>query len=485
MSEILRQTAILEVFGDLPREVADIACDSRKAQKGTLFVCLRGQHVDGHDYLEKASESGAACALVEEYRQSVQIPQIRVACTRKSLAEVSAAFYDFPAGTMTLVGITGANGKTSSAFLLESVLHAAGQQVGLTGTVEYRWGTTRIPAPNTTPLALELQQMLHQMKRDHVQTVIMEVSSHALELDRVHGLCYQVALFTNLTQDHLDFHETMQAYQRAKERLFFEYLSPDGTAVINVDDPAGVSIASRIPRDRLLTYALDAEADLRPERLSVNRDGIHADVRLPDGQMMFLQSSLLGQYNAYNLLGVVGMAFSLGVKPDIIAQGIEKMKQVPGRLEEIPNNRGIKVLVDYAHTEDALRQVLRTLRQIPHERLIIVFGAGGDRDRTKRPRMGAVAAAFSDYAVLTSDNPRSEDPRQIIRDIETGMGKASGRYEVVEDRAEAIRRAIHEAHGGDVVLIAGKGHEATQSFADRVVHFDDREQAAAALKELQ
>ncbi len=484
LSEILQRVTTLEVAGIPSSEVTGIACDSRHVEPGMLFVCLRGQHVDGHDFLEKALQAGATCALVEQWRPSVPLPQIRVACTRKALAEVSCAFYGSPAEAMTLVGITGANGKTSSAFLLESILKAAGQKVGVIGTVTYRWFDRQLPAPNTTPLALELQQTLFQMKQDGVQTVVMEVSSHALALDRIHGLQYQVALFTNLTQDHLDFHETMESYQKAKERLFFEYLAPEGTSVINVDDTAGASIASRVPRNHLLTYALDTPANISVKALQMDREGIRADVQLPDGQRTCIQSNLLGRYNVYNLLGVTGMAFALGVNPNCIANGIREMKLIPGRLEEIPNDRGLKVLVDYAHTEDALKQVLSTLKQIPHRKIILVFGAGGDRDKTKRPRMGAVAAQLSDFAVLTSDNPRSEDPQQILRDIQTGMAQAKGRFEVIEDRAEAIRRAIQMAASDDIVLIAGKGHEQTQTLADRVIHFDDREQACAALKEL-
>jgi len=482
---LLKAVDVLETRGVLPDLVTRVTYDSRQAERETLFVALRGEHVDGHDFLESATESGAACAIVEEFREEASLPQVRVASTTVALAQISAAYYDHPADSMTMIGITGSNGKTSTAYMIESILMAAGKKVGVVGTIEHRWEGVVRKGSNTTPLALELQSMLAEMKKAGVEVVVMEVSSHALSLDRVFGIRFQEAVFTNFTQDHLDFHKTMDEYQKAKEKLFFEHLDLDAPGIINLDDPVGESISSRVP-GRGVGYGIDSEdAKFNAANIKMNRDGLSFILRLSDGSSVPIRSPLTGRHNVYNLLAAAGAAFALRVDVDSIKKGLESLRAVPGRLEEIPNDRGVKIYVDYAHTEDALRQALKTLDMLPHRKIITVFGAGGDRDKTKRPLMGAAALEYSDWVVLTSDNPRSEDPRTIISDIEKGLEKGKDRYEVVVDRAEAIRAAIRKAEQDDIVLIAGKGHEATQTFADKVIDFDDRKNAADALKELE
>jgi UDP-N-acetylmuramoyl-L-alanyl-D-glutamate--2,6-diaminopimelate ligase len=491
----------LGTAGDDPT-IRGIAYDSRQVAPGDLFVALRGELHDGHDYLAQALELGAVALLVERLPAGIELrgrTAMRVPDSRRALAPVATRFFGTPAAELTLVGITGTNGKTSTSFLVESILMAAGRRVGLIGTVEMRWADVRRRTVNTTPESLDLQRTLRAMHAAGVGDVVMEVSSHGLSLGRVGGCRFAVGAVTNLTQDHLDFHESMDAYLEAKTRLFREYLGEGAAAVVNLDDPrAGAFLeAARDARARIVRVSRrrDAEAEVRVESAEVRLSGTRARLRLPSGPLD-VELPLLGEFNVENALVAVGAALGLGVAPEAIARGLAGCPQVPGRVErvgaELPG--APTVLVDYAHTPDAVEKLLRTLRPLSRGRLITVFGCGGDRDRGKRPLMAQAVAAASDRAIATSDNPRTEDPEKILRDLEPGLAKlkavtpaeldaSDGSWTRVVDRREAIRLAVRIARGDDTVVIAGKGHEDYQIVGRERLPFDDRQEALRVLRE--
>ncbi|MCG8591863.1 MAG: UDP-N-acetylmuramoyl-L-alanyl-D-glutamate--2,6-diaminopimelate ligase [Proteobacteria bacterium] len=482
--------------------IRGVSYDSRAVAPGDLFVALRGAVADGHAYLRQALELGAAALLVEaapDFELPEGCPAAVVPDTRRALAPVAARFFGEPASSLALVGITGTNGKTSTTYLLESILAKAGHRVGLVGTVEVRFAGERIPAVNTTPESLDLQRMLRAMCTHNVESVVMEVSSHGLELGRVDGCRFAVGAFTNLTQDHLDFHRTMEAYRESKARLFRHHLVPGGTAVINVDDPAGPLLAKSASERgaRVLAVSRDAggNADVRLLESETTLDGSRARIALPSGPLE-LSLPLLGDFNLENLLVACGVASALGVAPEAIARGVAACPQVPGRVERVgePDSEAPTVLVDYAHTPDAVEKLLAAVRALTPGRLIAVFGCGGDRDRAKRPLMAEAVARLCDRAVATSDNPRTEDPAAILRDVETGLAslvkaepaaleRTERGYAVVQDRREAIALAVALARAGDTVVIAGKGHEDYQIIGREKLPFDDRVEAERALAE--
>ena len=473
--------------------VSSIAYDSRKARAGSVFVALRGVNADGTSFAREAIGRGAVAALSESAAPAdiaavwVQVPDARLA-----LAALSAIFHEDPSERLTLVGITGTNGKTTTSYLLASIFEAAGIICGRIGTVGYRIGRKEVEAERTTPEAPELQSMLRDMVNQGCGACVMEVSSHALALKRADYLRFAAAVFTNLTRDHLDFHRNMEDYFAAKRRLF-ELLPANAVAVVNLDDRRGVELTNTAPRS--LTYAIDAAADVTPVAMRSSLDGLAFDAQTPRGTV-HVESRLVGRANAYNILAAVAAATALDLPAAAIEAGIANLHAVPGRFQLVSDRRDdVRVVVDYAHTDDALKNLLETAWPLASGRIITVFGCGGDRDRTKRPLMGAVAARLSDLVVVTSDNPRSEDPAGIIEQIKRGIvapddrgagrprgGQRDVRCLAIVDRKEAIERAVREASPGDLILIAGKGHEKYQVIGERVLPFDDVDVAKSALE---
>ncbi len=497
---LLSGLAGCEVLGDVDVPVTGVAYHSREVTPGGLFVALKGCRTDGHLYLAASLNQGARVVVTEqELAPPPGVTVVRVPKARLALAHISAAFYDHPSRELTLVGITGTNGKTSTTYILEAILTAAGCRVGVVGTVNYRVGESTWPAPVTTPESLDLQRLLREMRTRGVTHVFLEVSSHALDLRRVDGAVFAAAVFTNLSQDHLDYHPDLNEYFAAKSRLFLELLangrrSRGGLAVLNLDDPRGRELkdAVRVPA---LTYGLHPESQVRPLSYRFRQDGLEALLTTPAGEVE-ITSHLVGPFNLANILAGAATALGLGFDPDTVARGIAALKGVPGRLERFGPRAGPAVFVDYAHTPEAITQAVAALKTLNFSRLITVFGCGGDRDRGKRPLMGQAAAEGSQLVIVTSDNPRTEDPLAIIREIEAGLetsglarltADAAQRgqkgYLVIPDRREAIRLAVALARPGEAVLVAGKGHENYQIWGAERRHFDDREEVAQALAE--
>jgi UDP-N-acetylmuramoyl-L-alanyl-D-glutamate--2,6-diaminopimelate ligase len=469
--------------GSTTCSLAGITADSRQVKPGWAFIAISGSKADGHSYIPEAVAQGASVLVIDrafDLATAASTTCLRVPDARQAFAHLTAAFYGHPSRQLRLVGVTGTNGKTTSTYLLEAVFQAHGLTPGVIGTVTYRYVGHEEPAGQTTPAAETIQRMLRTMVDAGVSHCAMEVSSHALAQHRVWGCQFAVALFTNLTQDHLDYHGDMSAYYAAKARLFTTY--QPGVAVLNYDDPAGQQLvhATGAP---VITYGFSPQAEVGIERLEMDANGIGLTARI-GRQCVTLHSCLVGRHNVYNILGILATAKGLGLDPVPTIEGIQKLLMVPGRFERVDAGQPFSVLVDYAHTDDALRNILQAVRDIAAGRIIVVFGAGGDRDRGKRPRMGRIAAQYADLAVITSDNPRTEVPRAIIRAIEAGFRESGerSRYRVIEDRAEAIHEAIGMARAGDAVVIAGKGHETYQIIGSERFAFDDRQVAAQALR---
>ncbi len=491
---LLADVEILGHHGPLDVEVRRLSTDSRLVEPGDAFVCLPGYRTEGgetradrHDFIPVARERGAVAFVVErDVAPIAGATVVRVADAWSAIAATACRLYDHPSRALRLVGVTGTSGKTSTTYFVESVLAAAGHRTGRFGTVEYRIGAESWPALQTTPEAPELQRLLRQAVDSGATAAVMEVSSHALELRRVAGIAFDVAVFTNLSQDHLNFHPDMHHYLRAKGRLFEELESggKPATAVVNVDDPASAHIIA-VNRGRLLTYGAAPAAQVRARHLEMTLRGVAFAADTPAGSLA-VELRHLGEYSVYNALAAVGTGLALGIPLAQIRDGLAAAPPVPGRFELIDCGQDFGVAVDYAHKPDALERLLGSARKLNPRRLITVFGCGGDRDRGKRPLMGRIAARRSDVVIVTSDNPRSEDPEAIIADIVAGVNEidpGAHRHHTEPDRAAAIRLAITLARPGDLVLIAGKGHETYQLFADRRVHFDDREVARAAVRE--
>ncbi|HEY7409505.1 MAG TPA: UDP-N-acetylmuramoyl-L-alanyl-D-glutamate--2,6-diaminopimelate ligase [Vicinamibacteria bacterium] len=463
-------------------EVAAVTHDSRRVSPGALFVAVRGAAADGNDYVDGAWSRGAAAVASEREAPSPARAWLQVPDAREALALASAAVLGDPATQLGLVGVTGTNGKTTTTYLIDAALRAAGRRVGLLGTVQYRIGDRLAEAVRTTPESSDLQALFREMVDDGCAYAVLEVSSHSLALKRVFGCTFRVAVFTNLTRDHLDFHGDMDAYFEAKRILFEQNLARDGHAVINLDDDRGAELV-RASRGHVWTYSLDAAkgAQITAHDLRLSLAGTSFRAVTPVGTLE-VRSPLLGRFNVENLLAALGAAFALGVPPETAVAGVCSVTGVPGRLERVDAGQPFTVVVDYAHTDDALRNLLETVRTLGPRRVITVFGCGGDRDRSKRPLMGAVAARMSDVVIVTSDNPRSEPPEAILEEIQRGMngGRGAERH-AITDRREAIARAMEMAGEGDAVVIAGKGHETYQVLRDRTVPFDDRQVARQAL----
>jgi UDP-N-acetylmuramoyl-L-alanyl-D-glutamate--2,6-diaminopimelate ligase len=464
--------------------VNTVAYDSRMIQPGDVFVALRGQHADGTAFAQQAIDRGAVAVVSEQAAPAgTTVAWTVVDDARRALAALAAAFYRHPSSDMQVVGITGTNGKTTTAYLIASIFDAANLHCGLLGTVGYRIGSELREATRTTPEAPDVQRMLREMVDAGCRACAMEVSSHALSLRRVESMSFAAGVFTNLTRDHLDFHADMEDYFQAKRRLF-EMLPRDAPSLINIDDPRGLSLTEA--GGRPVTYAINRPADITPGPLSFSLGGLAFDVRTPRGSIR-VNSRLVGRPNVYNILAAVATATALDLSFDAIERGVSALEGVPGRFQVVSSDRDeVTVVVDYAHTDDALRNLLETGRPLARGRLITVFGCGGDRDRTKRPLMGAVAGRLSDVIVITSDNPRSEDPRRIIDEIQRGLTADTRRDRdqrllAIVDRREAIVEAIALARPGDLVLVAGKGHEKYQVIGSQVLPFDDVAVAREAL----
>ncbi len=465
-------------------QIRSITSDSKQVREGDLFVAIKGSRQDGHHYLEEAIHRGAIAVVVEQPYSHPVAKVLQVSDSERILSHLAAAYYRFPSKEIKVVGVTGTNGKTTITYLLEQVFKEEG--VGVLGTINYRVGGRVIPATQTTPGALEVQSFLREMVDAGCRYAALEVSSHALDQCRVADVDFQMAIFTNLSQDHLDYHQTMEAYAEAKLKLFTQ-LCPSNWAIVNEEDPLSKEIMIQT-KAQLLTYGFGQNADVHAEAVSFGADQVEIDVTYPmsvgvrDGtrNKITIQSPLIGRHNVYNILASFAAGLVLDHPPTQIKERLERLQSVPGRLERV-SIFSPSVFVDYAHTPDGLNQVLTTLREITPGRVLVVFGCGGDRDRGKRPQMGRIAADLTDMVFITSDNPRSEDPQAIIQDILKGIRplgeKKMSRVKVEADRSAAIREAIFSAGAGDTVLLAGKGHEKYQIFKDVTIPFDDRDEA--------
>jgi UDP-N-acetylmuramoyl-L-alanyl-D-glutamate--2,6-diaminopimelate ligase len=463
--------------------------DSRAIAGGDVFFAFPGEHVDGHDFVDAVLGAGAAAVASEREAPDQHREQwIQISHGRKALAHAALRFYERPDQRLKLTGVTGTNGKTSTVFLLDSILEHSGRPTARFGTIEHKIGQRRIKAVNTTPESLDLVRFLAELVEGGGTHATFEASSHALDLGRIHGFDFHTVVFTNLSQDHLDYHETLEAYAAAK-RLLLRGAGGETPrfTVINRDDPVGLDWIEASASETL-SYGVQPGADVAAENVDVRLSGLRFRAKTPQGDLD-VRSSLGGEFNVANLLAAIAAALTLGVDLDAIGAGLEKCQAIPGRFELIDEGQPFTVIVDYAHTDDALRNLLESAQALRRQsktpgRILTVFGCGGDRDRTKRPAMGEIAGRLSNLVILTSDNPRSEDPLNIINDIRVGLGRVDSSYEVEPDRAQAIRFAVAQAVGGDVVLIAGKGHETTQTIGGQVNPFDDREVARGVLRDL-
>lgn len=491
--KILQSALLLSrLIGDGDVEISGIELDSRKVKPGDLFVCINGAKADGHKYAEQAIQHGAA-ALVTEKPMDCRVPMIVVKHSREALSRLASLFYGNPSREMNVIGITGTNGKTTSSYIIEKILNDCGKRAGVMGTIETRLGEISAPMERTTVESHELQKSLRWMRENSAEYCVMEVSSHALKFGRAKGTHFRTALFTNLTQDHLDYHHTMEEYRAAKG-LLFSRLGNDFSAdpecrqyaVLNMDDPAS-AVYAKLTAAEVVTYGLRDEADVRAEHIRVTAQGTYFEAVTFEGTVS-IHLKLLGRFNVYNALGAIAVSLLEGVPLDSIKNSLEEMRPVQGRMEIVDEGQDFTVVVDYSHTPDGLDNALKTIREFTEGRVVCVFGCGGDRDRTKRPLMGEIAGRYSDYVFVTSDNPRSENAEAILQEIEPGVkksGKSQEQYELLPDRRAAIQKAVGAAAAKDVILIAGKGHETYQILNDRTIHFDDREEARQALRNME
>ncbi len=474
LKDVLAGVPLLSFNGDETEDIQGIAYSSKNAQPGFLFAALKGVKKDGIEYVEEALLNGAV-AVFSDQAKPENFPKtwVQVSDPREALALSSANFYSHPSQKMKVIGITGTKGKTTITYILEEILKKSSFTPGVIGTISYRGPGMNVSAALTTPEALDIQRILGEMHAHGVTHCFMEVSSHALDLKRVIGIEFDVVVFVNLSGDHLDYHQTMEKYFEAKKRLFF-LNHKKRTAVVNGDDPWGKKLILQLSKGTK-TYGLEPGAMVRGENFVLNEKGIEVTVIYPEGQLS-VSSPLLGKPNLYNILASMAVALTLNLPISAIQKGIASLTGVPGRFEKIENSFGFHVFVDYAHTDDALKNLLETVREFNPKRIILIFGAGGDRDKTKRPRMGEAAGTLSDWAIITSDNPRSEDPLAIISDIEKGIKKTGTQnYEIIPDRRAAIEHALSIGEKGDYILVAGKGHEDYQILGDKTIHFDDAE----------
>jgi UDP-N-acetylmuramoyl-L-alanyl-D-glutamate--2,6-diaminopimelate ligase len=463
--------------------ITSIEMDSREVKRGSLFICIKGFTVDGHDFAQQAVENGAA-AIIAEREIEADVPVIIVKDSKRAMAVLADIFYGQPTHKLHLIGVTGTNGKTTTTYIIEHIFRRANKKTGLIGTINIKIGDQTYDVKNTTPESLILQKTFKQMVDENVDVAVMEVSSHALHMGRVHGCDFDVAVFTNLTQDHLDYHRTMDEYRWAKGLLFaqlgnrFDHHKPK-FAVLNQDDPASNEY-KRSTAATVITYGIDEESDIMAKNIEITTNGTTFDLVTPLDTVR-VKTKLIGKFSIYNILAATAACLVSNVPLATIVEAIEEMKGVPGRFEVVDGGQDFTVIVDYAHTPDSLENVLKTIKQFAKRKVYVVVGCGGDRDRTKRPIMARIAADYADVPIFTSDNPRSEDPVAILKDMEEGVKEK--KYISIVDRKEAIRYAVFHAQEGDVILIAGKGHETYQIIGNEVLEFDDRLVARQAIKE--
>lgn len=491
LKDIISTLDVQQVQGNQNVSIQDITADSRAVKPNSLFIALDGATVDGHNYIDKAVDAGAVAVIVSK---PVTVPAdvcvITVDDTRQAMMVCVPYFFDYPANRMRMVGVTGTNGKTTTTHMIRHILKAQGFKVGVIGTVHIMIGDTSYPIHNTTPDVVDLQHILHQMVQENVEYCVMEVSSHALALGRVSGVEFDTAVFTNLTQDHLDFHKTFENYLAAKCKLFEQVSAPNQVkdnkgAVINIDDSYGYRVMEKTTAPTI-TYSTLGKGTLNASDVHMSTKNSQYTVNYKN-ESYPVSMNTTGLFNVYNTLAAIGACLQEGISMEAIDTALKTFSSVPGRFELIEEGQDFAVVVDYAHTPDGLQNILETAKAIKENRIIIVFGCGGDRDATKRPIMGRIAAEYGDKIYVTSDNPRTEDPVQIVKDVEVGVKEAlreGTSYEVIVNRREAINHAIHDAKAGDIVIIAGKGHENYQILKNETIHFDDREEARKALKEI-
>ncbi len=486
LSELVKHITAKMVGSD--REIKALGYDSRAMKPESLFFAIRGYKTDGHNYVQKAVDNGAIAIVVDHEIPNTRVTQIVVADTRFAMGLMAASFFGFPTRKLRMIGITGTNGKTTTTYLTKALLEEAGFKVGLIGTIQNLIADKILPAKRTTPESVDLQHLLAKMVQQKVEYVVMEVSSHALELQRTVGVEFDVAIFTNLTQDHLDFHQTFDQYFNAKARLFTSLLKDTTktpkTAVINFDDAYGLRMAARSSAP-VISYGVESYAQLQANDLQIRSTGVSYRLHTPLGDEE-LALRLAGTFNVYNSLAAIGVGLAEGIDLTTMKVALEKVKIVPGRFELVDGGQDFTVIVDYAHTPDSLENVLRTAHGFVKNRVIVVFGAGGDRDRSKRSLMGTVAANFADHIIITSDNPRSEEPLAICQEIEAAIkdSDTTVSYDLIVNRQEAIYHSIQLARTGDVLILAGKGHETYQELKEEIINFDDKKEALAAIKEL-
>ncbi|WP_123053530.1 UDP-N-acetylmuramoyl-L-alanyl-D-glutamate--2,6-diaminopimelate ligase [Clostridium sp. JN-1] len=479
LKQVLDNIEYKVLKGSEDLDIRQIQYDSREVKKGDLFVCIEGYSTDGHKYINSAAKNGATAIICS--REVENLPDctiLMVDDSRKVLAKAGANYYDNPADKLKIIGITGTNGKTTSTFMMKSILETAGYKVGLVGTIANYIGNKKVPTHRTTPESLELQKLFKEMVDEGVEYCVMEVSSHSLYLNRVYGIKFCEAIFTNLTRDHLDFHKTFENYYKAKLILFKNTLN----SIVNLDDTYG----DRVYKDaggNKISYSINKDANVRADNIHMHSRGIEFDLTY-NSKAVHINLNIPGRYNVMNALGSAAACLNEGISLEIVKKGLENMLYVPGRCEIVTQNYnlGYEVIVDYAHTPDGLQNILNTAREFTKGRLISVFGCGGDRDNTKRPIMGKIGTDLSDIAVITSDNPRTEDPMSIIKEVTAGVEKDN--YIVIENRREAIKKAMEMAKKDDVIVVAGKGHEDYQILKDKTIHFDEREVVSEIVKEL-
>jgi len=474
----MRTKILTDLIKDIPCEakgidgnliISQIEFDSRKIKPGALFIAVRGFKSDGHQFLEKAKQAGAVAAMVESINPDIDLPQIKVSNSRQVLAQLANRFYSPEIGNVDLIGITGTNGKTTTSYLVRAILAADGRSSGLIGTIAHHFGNEQTDAQNTTPEAVDICYMIFKMEEAGQKACVMEVSSHALSLQRVSALRFRAAVFTNLTRDHMDFYKDEEEYFKAKAMLF-EQLKSGGRAIVNVDDPYGMRLLREKTMDAI-TFGFSQQAMIRAVDWKLESSFMNVVLTTPEGQLN-IRSRLISEFNVQNIMAAVATGIALGIKPEALKKGIENVSNVPGRLETYELKPGVLGIIDYAHTPDALQKALQALRPMTDRQLHVLFGCGGDRDRGKRPQMGKIAEQYADRIIVTTDNPRTEDPRKIMDDIVAGMSFPEKRRELI-DRREAIHLVVKQAKPGDVILIAGKGHEKYQEIHGVKYDFDE------------
>ena len=481
LSEVVQGIDIIDQYGNMEVDIKDIVYDSRKVTPGCIFICITGFKLDGHLYIEEAIKKGAVAAIIERDVEVDGIPLIKVADTRKSMPIIGSNFYNHPTETLKLIGITGTNGKTTTTYLIESILEQAHKNTSIIGTISIKIGKVEVPSSRTTPESVDLQQLFREMLDKDMEYSVMEVSSHALDLGRVDNCSFRIGIFTNLTQDHLDYHKNFDNYREAKKKLFYKTTHAN---IINVDDKHGRIIAEEIKdlKTKLITYGIDSNADIMAKNIEIDVKGIRFTLVTPKYSIV-IQNKTPGRFSVYNCLAAAAVAYSEGIDKDIIKEGLYNLENVPGRSEVVNIDKPYTVIIDYAHSPDSLENILNAVRQYTKGKLITVFGCGGDRETEKRPMMGEVAGRLSDYCVITSDNPRSEEPDSIIKQVEQGISSTNCDYICIENRRDAIKFALTMARKDDVVVLAGKGHETYQELKEGKIHFDEREVIRELLRE--